>query len=499
MRAKRTVSIAFYIIFVFTMLFIISVSAGNPLNNLLPIQMAVFEVIFIVLVLGINLLWSFLYKKIQKAEPIIYTCLLIVLGILLFVLSYRQIPSAYANMGDYHKVFHTADIYAFGGIIEFSSYFRNYSNNIAPMLLLALLFKISAFLHIKKEMFLMGLVCLQVVCTVRSMGYLLEKEDDRTWRVPIAVMFFLWLPLWGTSYAFYTDTMSMGLCVIAIAIIKKIKKMYDVNSEKISLYVVLLSVLTAILITFAAKWKITGTIPVIAYLIVSFLKTEKIRYKRWISLLVSLVLVYSIVGIYLNSFEITRSAKNTEDPLISWMALGMRGDGTWRENALFAEYEHTLPDKAAKRAYVIEYISDNWKEALSFKHIYYKTRANFADGNMRARDYTTFFYDGSIYWDLFNPNGKYLWRVSQYDYLYLMTVYVFLLLGAIVNLFRLFLRKDYEEESFIAHLTFFGAVVFLMMWEANTRQLYNIMPMLFVGAFYFIKAFVEGCKREAEK
>lgn len=491
MKVKKAISIVFYILFILMMLFVIAVSIGNPLNNLIPKQMVLIATLFMLVVLAGCFAWQKIYKKIRKYEPFVYAAILVCFGTLLYLLSYKQIPNAAALMGDYHKVFHTAESYVFGGIIEFHPYFLNYGNNIAPMLLLAFLFRVSTFLHINKELFLMGIVCIRVVCTVRSMGYLLEDGENKAWRIPVAVVFFAWLPLWGTSYAFYTDTMSMGLCVIAIAIIKYINIVYVKNGNRASFSTVLLSVLSAFLVVITMKWKITGTIPIIAYFCVSFFKSDKLKIKKWIPFLLALGAVYVLLSTYINSFEITKKSKSTSDPIISWVALGLKGDGTWTYNCEFAEYEHTLPNKEAKKQYVYEYIADNWKEAFSFEHIYYKTRANFADGNMRARDYTTFFDDGSVYWDLFNPNGKYLWRVSQYDFCYLIMVYVFLLAGAVNNLLKLVKKNEESEIAYIAHLTFFGAAVFLMIWESNTRQLYNIMPMLFVGSFCFVKSFVE--------
>ena len=59
-------------------------------------------------------------------------------------------------------------------------------------------------------------------------------------------------------------------------------------------------------------------------------------------------------------------------------------------------------------------------------------------------------------------------------------MYLVMLIGCIINLLR---RKEKDNSALlrISELTFIGYFLFLLIWEANNPQLYNMMPVLIVG------------------
>lgn len=62
---------------------------------------------------------------------------------------------------------------------------------------------------------------------------------------------------------------------------------------------------------------------------------------------------------------------------------------------------------------------------------------------------------------------------------YFYTILILLICGAIKCLTgRLPLKDERLAFYLIAQLTLFGLFIFLMLWEANNRQLYNHMPWL---------------------
>ena len=61
-----------------------------------------------------------------------------------------------------------------------------------------------------------------------------------------------------------------------------------------------------------------------------------------------------------------------------------------------------------------------------------------------------------------------------------------MLIGAVGNLFRK--GKQTCAPLMISELTFIGYFLFLMVWEANNRQLYNMLPIMLIGYVIMLKS-----------
>ena len=134
------------------------------------------------------------------------------------------------------------------------------------------------------------------------------------------------------------------------------------------------------------------------------------------------------------------------------------------------------------------------------EHLVRKVCRNFANGNLGVSE---FLYieedDGTLIWDLFSPWGSRYWRTSQYCFCYLASMYLLLLLGMLQCIRNLWKGKELPPLLMICQLSFFGIFVFLMLWEANSRQLYNQMPGILLGGILSIEYFWKNLSLKPRK
>lgn len=62
--------------------------------------------------------------------------------------------------------------------------------------------------------------------------------------------------------------------------------------------------------------------------------------------------------------------------------------------------------------------------------------------------------------------------------------------GVLLTIIRLFQKKAVPIMKVIADMTLLGIMIFLMIWEANNRQMYNQMPVIIVGSVMNIRLMI---------
>lgn len=458
---------------------ILSVTA--PQNNLFPWQMAVGTAVCTILLLCAFSLWDRLPCDRIKNSSWLYGALLILFGVLLYILSYNG--HNLSSLPDYGEIWEAATELSEGQALSPHSqfYFQTYANNIKPMLYLAALFRISKALHFRDPYFFILIPSvLQVLGAVWSVGILAGsfQQDQNRYRIPILFMFVCTLPIWANVQAFYTDSMSFMMGVFPLALI-------CLSFKTTSCWkTVLLLALAGLSAGIGMTVKITVLIPFIAAFIVFCLWGSP--RKRWIHIgvfILCTVLTWKMTDLWAGNYEIWNMSKETSDPVINWIALGMKESGNYLDNADYATYTHTLSTKAEKTAYALQYISENRSEFWNVSHLVKKIRCNFASGQFGSATYSFYSYtEHNLVWELFSPWGKHYWRTSQLSFCFIFSIYTIYLLGALKTLWCLFRKRTISGIKVIADLSLLGIILFLMIWEANNRQLYNQIPSILLGA-----------------
>lgn len=79
---------------------------------------------------------------------------------------------------------------------------------------------------------------------------------------------------------------------------------------------------------------------------------------------------------------------------------------------------------------------------------------------------------------------------------YSYALLIFGILSGICGFRNLIRGERMDWLILVTHLTIFGLMLFLMIWEANNRQLYNHMPWLALMGAFGIADIFEGRTRK---
>lgn len=478
----KALSIFIYIVMLTGMVWLLTIVFRYPQNHLISRQMMLGTAVFTVILLAAGRLWNKIYKTIGK-KTVLYLMALAGFGVLLYITALHRQGNE-NTLVDYTYVYRDAMNLATGGSMEYTDYFVTYSNNLKPMLLLSVWFRVAVLFGISPFYFVLLRNVLLVLLVVWACGYLTEQNGDSRWRFPILLTFVFLLPLWDMVSAFYTDSMSFGLGIVTLAFLKKAGK---ATTNRIKAF---WSVVAGAVTVLAITWKITAIIPLIACAMILLWQREKTDRRVILQFVVSAIVFGVGLQLWANTYDITKKAAATANPVISWVALGMKEDGSWTNNTEFVDRMYEFSTKEEKQQYSVEYIRENKADFFDAEHLRKKASYNFANGNLGASAFLNVEQnDGTLIWEMFSPWGKYYWRTSQYCFCYLVAMYVLLLLGMLLVFRDVITDRKPSTVLMICHLGFFGIVVFLMFWEASGRQLYNQMPGILLGGVLSIDYF----------
>lgn len=495
--AKRIAAILFYAVFSCCMLFIVCVSFLKPLHYLVPWKMMMATAVFCALFLLFLAIWNKLPERFgtSKILPAVLAAFQIIL-----IWTVTLLHGKHLGVGDYFIVYQSASELADGTPLTYYNYFCVYGNNTLPMILLSGLIKISRIIHLPETILLL-FVSTAILALVFFALFVLTKEFSEKIRIPMLLFFAVWLPVYVFAGTFYTDTLSFGMGIISLAFLKT-------AVEKKKYYFILPAALSA---AWGFCFKITSVIPLIAAVIVFVFfgipgKVEKKDGKR---IFVCMIVYLSLIGVLLlgikgvsSGIDVYRDSKNKSNPLTAWIGMGMSGNGSYVDNVEFSDEMNALATKDEKSELAKAYIKDHIAEAFSFSHNVAKTQYNYASGMFSCYDYTYPDEFGSIMYKLLDPGGALFGRSCQFTFCLISIVYLSFLYGsikAIVSLIKNRDKKVSEILSFpkvLADVSMFGTIVFLALWEANNRQLYNQLPILILALFTNAWDLIENVKNK---
>ncbi len=485
MKKSKVLLIPSYVTLAGLLAGILVISVREPQNNLIPWQMGLGVLVCTIAFLGAVYLWNKVYDRIRVIEKF-YPFALAGAGLLLYFVCCAGGNRIHA-IADYTAVYQTALEIAEGREISFPEYFGIYSNNIKPALILSLFFRISRVMRLNEFYLTLAVSVASVLGSAWAVGVLLEKEQDCRWRFPVLLMTMLCLPVYVCTGSFYTDTMSFGMGVIALAFLKKSR---GYRGKAGWGFVVAAAFVTV----YGSAWKITALIPLIAGGCVLVVHKSWRRWKRLFTYLGICLAMAACLQLWAGNHKISENVELTENPISSWIAIGMSGDGSYLENREFVNELNALTTKQDKKVFTREYMREHLSEAFSGEHIARKIQNNFAGGGLGCRDYLYEKSDGTFLWELMAAWGKYYWRTSQISFCYMGTIYAVVLAGSVLTLVRLEREKELLPWKLLADISVLGMILFLMLWESNNRQLYNQLPILLTGLFLNASELCDGWK-----
>ena len=182
-RIHKGVSIGAYSILIAFMLLLLWTVLRYPGNHLIPWQMALGVAAATVLLLAAGAAWNKIYTVTGRRNSL-YAVALVLFGVLLYVVSLSRQGNENTLL-DYTYVYRDALNLANGRELEDTNYFLTYSNNLKPMLLLSVLFRMALLMDVSPFYFVLLRNVILVMLVACACGYLAERNGDTCWRFPI--------------------------------------------------------------------------------------------------------------------------------------------------------------------------------------------------------------------------------------------------------------------------------------------------------------------------
>lgn len=476
---KKNLLLIIYILFALILLFILGSSLSGPQCNLIPGQVIFLSgiITFIVLIISYVMLNKIKVKySIISGLILFYVVFLFVLGCIA-----RNNPS---SLHDYGVVYRSAEALARGSSYD-EIYFAEYSNNIMVLIMLAKIIKFSDLFGITVPYYLvLGIGTLITASAIVASCYLVKTTTNSMTACFINVLLFMsMLPVWVNNQTLYTDHMTFSGVVVSLALL-----VYAFRCFRIKRLILIL--LSSIIFGISIMLKITCIIPFIAGIICLIVlgNKNKIRNKSYylFGIIWLLLMILTIVGCirWKSGYTVYEMAKTHEDPVIAWIGLGLVGNGSYADNEGYVDGLHQLSTKELKEEYAKDYISQHISEVMNLNHYIDKVRCNYASGYYGADDYIyvpEVGYENHILYKICHPFGTYYWRCSQLTFSYAMSIYIIYLLGTIKAIIDIIKGRKISGCMLLCDVAFIGYFMFLIIWEANNRQLYNSVPLMLVG------------------
>ena len=446
---------------------------SKPQDNLIPRHMMI--TVPIASIMGILLFWiwsEIISDKLERINDWIFGTGISLYGMALFLISIfaQNNPSLH----DYNIMLDAAGDIAKNREIATGWYYEIIRHNFKPAMYLGYLTKVSDKIGLNlyyAGCFISILVLIGAILAVRYLAGK-DKTERKKYQIPVLLMFIMLLPIVCYTSFFYTDTLSFGLGIIGIALFKFA---YNVKTKA----KILLFVLSGLLFGFAYTLKVTCLIPLIAAVAVYVFFCKKNAIPCVCICVVAALIIVEGTTLMANKYEPYQKSKERAVPVIHYIALGLCGDGSIEANKEYGEEMMTMPTSENITDLAVNYMKDNKENFWSIYHYIEKTRCNFGTGTFKAVHamyYEKEGYENNIIHKMFHPYGEYYWRTSQICFTYLFSFWTIIAIGSIVSVIDVIKKKTMDVTLIWSDLAIIGIFVFLMLWEACSRQMYNQMP-----------------------
>lgn len=361
------------------------------------------------------------------------------------------------------------------------TYFARWNHQVIPMVLLSFVFRIAGWLNMSDVYYLAwALNVAQVLCTLYCV-YKLGRRYSRHGSVSAWLgmgMMAVYIPIWGHTQSLYTDAFSFGLGIIAFYI-----WLCNYEKRKSGWKYWLINIAAGAILGIGFEIKATVAISLVAVMIYLVLFEHwKVLLKQAVSLLVPVLMIMLICSNYIKTLPSMEHEDTWGVPRIGYfIGLGLEEDGSFRLDSKYFNTVCGILGMEEKQAYTRRFILENIDQFWDKEHVVAKIRHNFASGKMKADDFMQEVEHPGFLYNCISYNGAY-----RRTYRTFITAYWYMLLEFIVIACALrgFACKKKKEDAsvVIPIISVCGIMIYVMIFEANNRQLYNHLPMIFCAA-----------------
>lgn len=453
----------------------------KPSNNLIPGRMVLYTLIWLAFVCIMRTLFgvveNWIVKKgwnIDRISKVGFRVLVCLLAVALYMIStaFRTSP-----ITDYQQIYNTSLALAQGQPVENWHYYAMYPYNLGTVSLLVLCMKGGFLLGMEDPYyFVLAVNVIQVMLVVWAVFYLagLLKKDSYAFRWTVVFLFLCWTPVWAYTSAFYSDQLSFGGSIIGMALFCA---GYREKKPRKWIWISMAGIFWALSV-FA---KVTAWIPFVAFVIMILLHSKKTSLWREILVFAAILFAISLgLNCFLQQFPSAEMEEQYGMPAEYEIVIGLLGDGTYGQQIEFVEECLGKESRQDRQEYCRQIIKDNWKSFFDMQRMAAKTRVIFGSGEI-APTALAYPYEENLLWNWFSSDGAYYWKYCCLSTGYFFSVLFLMILGAFGQLVG---KKEENPLVFQSYLAVFGLIVFLLLWEAQNKQLYNHIPWMTMASGY---------------
>ncbi len=361
-----------------------------------------------------------------------------------------------------------------------TDYFYIFPNNLGCLYFMFMLFKTASLIGIK-DYFMVASVCnaLMISGTLLLSAGIARRLWSKKEGLICASLFLLSPPFWFLAPVFYTDSLTL---IFPVALWYCVLRA-DACKSKVGVFGLYL--LSSVLVVVGGMIKPTVWIAFIAIGVIQLFRRQWLRQAiLTLTTIIMLITVSSAFNSFMSPTYIdVDKAEQKNLPYEYWLSIGLSNNGSYRND--YFEIAMAPEGQEAKKDAIRPLIQSDLKEqGISglLKLFTVKTTRAFGDGTYASSD---FLDDRPV-----SPNLLHKFLLYDNEY---YSVYSHIATGVLVALLVLAVlgtvkpSQDLRQTS--APLCLFGLMLFLMVWEVNSRYILNFIPMLFLSATSGIKAF----------
>ena len=479
-RIERGITGTFYAIFLFLFTFL---TLGVLFGNIGYEYNLLLLFIFVFICAAFSAAVFYLIRK--YAERLVkYDAILLILFLCIFfaVQLYLGYRLRFASAFDFAAVYRGAVQWVeTGSFQDYYEYYQYFPNNLGAMTFLFLFFKAGRFFGITNY-FMLGVLLNSILLSFTMLcSYLVAKKIAGSAGGFLCLYFFMISPpFYILGAAFYTDSLSMLFPVLFYNLYLCLKNGIGLTRMKRKwLYIAM-----ALVITLGAFIKFTVMIMAVAVIIDCLLSGKLQQACMMIAGICACFLVIQVsFHSYLYKYHLDQeNAERMNTPLTHWIMMGLNPSSAGAYHPDDYTFTRSFTDMEERNAAILDVIGkrirENGMDGMTRLFTRKVTKA-FGDGTYAISD---FLDDGpaerSKIHEYVLYDGKYYARYQYITQSVLITIYLFVIIGASVAF-----RKG--DKSVLALFTaIFGLILFLAMWESSSRYFLNFIPILFLSAVY---------------
>jgi hypothetical protein len=460
----------------------------------------------------------FFYQKAKEVPELSETILnqrfkrsLLLLGLLILILPFFfiiHVPDS-AHNWDFFEVFNNTS-YLHGrnfSYLPFTEderlYFMRYPNNQLFGMFYNALF--APFGLTAKIWLSTALSAVLTSLSVIAGSFLTQAISNRKFAYLYNLLALVFLPFYLYGAELYTDTLSLPFVVLGLLFL-----IYAIKAEKLSRQITW-SIASCLLVFLGYNIKPTVLIPFIAVLFYLLLK------KQWKKLLLILTLaailffgIHTTVKVVISS-DPTFSAKNNDRynlPMMHWITMSFAPENKWGGfNRQVLEYSESFTSVKSKKAADLKLFIHNLKKQGVpgvLLQLWRKISYTWLNGDLSDFFYTYRHQNPLVFqlfdWTSFKPKegnftGWLLIKAAQTVFWIGIVFFMFYEIGRSIK--RFFQKK--VDIFFIPAISMLGLSVFLLIWEANSRYLYNFAPIMLMLAVSGLLHYLQKRKENSDE